>query len=85
MAIAGGRLLTVTSINRQTVSIMAAIKFPPYPSATHNNHYLNHYTNKPAQDDGKYEQTGVFPVAALIAKGSVARTQTGGILLGPLF
>ena len=57
----------------------------PYPSATHGNHYLNNYANDAASAYARYEGAGTFPVGSIIAKDSFAKTETGGILLGPLF
>ena len=57
----------------------------PYPSVTHGNHYLNNYANTKALAYGEYEQAGRLPVGAVIVKDSFAKTETGGILLGPLF
>jgi len=57
----------------------------PYLSSSHGNHYLNNYANDAARAYGKFEEAGVLPVGSVIAKDSFAVTQTGGILLGPLF
>lgn len=57
----------------------------PYLSATHGNHYLNNYANEIAIAYGEFEGAGRLPVGAVIAKDSFAVTETGGILMGPLF
>ncbi len=57
----------------------------PYRSSTHGNHYLNNYTNERAAAYGKFEQAGTLPVGAVISKDSFSMTETGEILLGPLF
>jgi hypothetical protein len=57
----------------------------PYLSATHGNHYLNNYANERARAYGEFEGAGRLPVGAVIAKDSFSVTESGGILLGPLF
>jgi hypothetical protein len=57
----------------------------PYLSASHGNHYLNNYANERAVDYGEFEGAGRLPVGAVIAKDSFSVTNTGEILLGPLF
>lgn len=57
----------------------------PYLSATHGNHYLNNYANESARAYGDFERAGRLPVGAVIAKDSFSVTETGGILIGPLF
>jgi hypothetical protein len=57
----------------------------PYLSATHGNHYLNNYANECARAYGEFEGAGRLPVGAVIAKDSFSVTNSGGILLGPLF
>lgn len=57
----------------------------PYLSATHGNHYINNYANPRARAYGRYERAGRLPVGSIIAKDSFSVTETGGILLGPLF
>ena len=57
----------------------------PYLSATHGNHYLNNYANERARAYGEFEAAGRMPVGAVIAKDSFSVTESGGILLGPLF
>ncbi len=57
----------------------------PYLSATHGNHYLNNYANAAAAAYGRYEQAGEMPVGAIIAKDSFSYTESGAIVLGPLF
>ncbi len=54
----------------------------PYLSATHGNHYINNYANEAARGYGRGER---LAVGSVIAKDSFAVTETGGILLGPLF
>jgi len=57
----------------------------PYLSSTHGNHYLSNYANRQARSYARYERAGRFPIGAVIAKDSFSVTETGGILLGPLF
>lgn len=57
----------------------------PYLSSRHGNHYLNNYANPAARDYGQFEKAGELPVGSIIAKDSFSVTDTGGILLGPLF
>ena len=57
----------------------------PYLSASHGNHYLNNYANQPAQAYGEFEAAGRLPVGSVIAKDSFSVTESGGILIGPLF
>jgi hypothetical protein len=54
----------------------------PYLSATHGNHYINNYANQIARAYGSGKR---LPVGSVIAKDSFSVTETGGILLGPLF
>lgn len=54
----------------------------PYLSSTHGNHYINNYANETARDYGSGMR---LPVGSVIAKDSFSVTETGGILLGPLF
>lgn len=57
----------------------------PYLSARHGNHYLNNYANERALAYGEFEAAGRLPVGAVIAKDSFSVTNSGGILIGPLF
>jgi hypothetical protein len=57
----------------------------PYLSSTHGNHYINNYANPAARNYGQFEKAGKLPVGSVIAKDSFSVTETGGILLGPLF
>jgi hypothetical protein len=57
----------------------------PYLSVTHGNHYLNNYANERAHAYGEFEGAGRLPVGAIIAKDSFSVTDSGGVLLGPLF
>ena len=54
----------------------------PYLSATHGNRYINDYANDTARAYGSGKR---LPVGSIIAKDSFSVTETGGILLGPLF
>jgi len=54
----------------------------PYLSSTHGNHYINNYANDTARAYGSGRR---LPVGSVIAKDSFSVTETGGILLGPLF
>jgi len=57
----------------------------PYLSASHGNHYLNNYANQLALAYGEFEAAGRLPLGAVIAKDSFSVTNSGGILIGPLF
>jgi hypothetical protein len=57
----------------------------PYLSSTHGNHYINNYANETGHVYGRFEQAGKLPVGTILAKDSFSVTETGGILLGPLF
>ena len=57
----------------------------PYLSRAHGNHYLNNYANPIAKNYGAFEQAGKLPVGSIIAKDSFSITESGEILLGPLF
>jgi hypothetical protein len=54
----------------------------PYLSSTHGNHYINNYANETARAYGSGER---LPAGSVIAKDSFSVTDTGAILLGPLF
>lgn len=54
----------------------------PYLSATHGNHYIDKYANQTGRAYGGGKR---LPVGSVIAKDSFSVTETGGILLGPLF
>ncbi|NQV21611.1 MAG: cytochrome P460 family protein [Rhodospirillales bacterium] len=55
----------------------------PYQSATHGNRFVNNYTSTSIY--GKYEESGVMPKGALIAKDSFVVSPAGTVNLGPLF
>ena len=57
----------------------------PYLSSTHGNHYINNYANGQATAYGRFEEAGRLPVGSIIAKDSFSVTETGGLLIGPLF
>ena len=57
----------------------------PYLSSTHGNHYINNYYNDAAAGYAKHEEGVPLPQGAIIAKDSFAVTESGSILLGPLF
>lgn len=57
----------------------------PYLSSTHGNHYLNNYGNALARDYEKGPAGTPLPKGAVLAKDSFSMTQTGAIVLGPLF
>ena len=57
----------------------------PYLSVTHGQRYVNNYANQLAGDYGRYEQSGTFPLGAILAKDSVAVIKAGGVFAGPLF
>jgi len=57
----------------------------PYLSSTHGNHYINNYANDTGRAYGRFENADTLPPGTILAKDSFAVTETGGILLGPLF
>ena len=58
----------------------------PYPSVTHGNHYLSNYANTVAAEVYARHGSGIrMPVGSVLAKDSFVATETGEILLGPLF
>ncbi len=57
----------------------------PYLSATHGNHYVNNYANATAGVYGRYEDAGLLPAGSAVIKDSFSVTESGGILLGPMF
>ena len=57
----------------------------PYRSATHGRRFVNNYANLIAKNYGKYEDAGVLPVGAVLAKDSVTVTKQGQASPGPLF
>ena len=57
----------------------------PYLSSTHGNHYINNYANETGRVYGRFEQAGRLPVGSILVKDSFSVTETGGILLGPVF
>jgi hypothetical protein len=56
----------------------------PYVSNTHGGRFVNNYGNRRAKSYGKYEQAGVMPAGALLAKDSFA-VKHGKVVAGPLF
>lgn len=57
----------------------------PYPSSTHGGRLVNNYGNDLAAAYGKYEDAGVFPEGAIIAKDSFSVDANGDASIGPLF
>jgi hypothetical protein len=57
----------------------------PYRSATHGQRFVNNYANEAAQAYGRYEEAGIFPPGAIIAKDSFSVTREGEVRPGPLF
>lgn len=57
----------------------------PYPSSTHGGRFVNNYGNELAANYGKYEEAGIFPEGAIIAKDSFSIDADGEASIGPLF
>ena len=57
----------------------------PYLSSTHGNHYINNYANETGRAYARFEKAGRLPVGSVLVKDSFSVTETGGILLGPVF
>jgi hypothetical protein len=57
----------------------------PYLSATHGNLYINNYVNEAGRAYGRFENAGVLPVGAIIAKDSFVVERSGEVRPGPLF
>ncbi len=57
----------------------------PYRSATHGRRFVNNYANMLANDYARYEEAGVMPEGAVIAKDSFTVTKDGNVSPGPLF
>ncbi len=56
----------------------------PYVSDTHGGRFVNHYGNRRAKAYGKFENAGVMPTGAVLAKDSFVVRQ-GKVVPGPLF
>ncbi len=57
----------------------------PYLSATHGNLYINNYVNEAGRAYGSFENAGILPVGAIIAKDSFVVERNGVVRPGPLF
>ncbi len=57
----------------------------PYLSATHGNLYINNYVNEAGGAYGRFENAGILPVGAIIAKDSFVVERNGEVRPGPLF
>ena len=57
----------------------------PYRSVTHGKRYLNNYANKAAGAYGRFEDAGVMPQGAVLAKDSFSIQRDGEVRPGPLF
>ena len=57
----------------------------PYLSATHGNLYVNNYVNEAGRAYGRFEDAGILPVGAIIAKDSFIVERSGEVRPGPLF
>ena len=57
----------------------------PYRSSTHGNWYINNYANRIGRAYGKYQDAGVMPLGAVLAKDSFAVAADGAMRVGPLF
>ncbi len=57
----------------------------PYRATEHGDRYLNNYANPEGAAYGKFEQAGVMPEGAVIAKDSFSVLKNGRSFAGPLF
>jgi hypothetical protein len=55
----------------------------PYESSTHGGRYVHNYSSEPAY--GRFEEAGVMPVGAMMAKDSFTVSAKGEVEIGPLF
>ena len=62
----------------------ALYNIQPYISDTHGGRFVNNYGNRRAKAYGKFENVGVMPAGALLAKDSFA-VKNGKVVAGPLF
>ena len=56
-----------------------------YVSATHGNRYVQNYGNLAAQAYGAFENSGIMPAGAVLAKDSFMVKANGQVSVGPLF
>lgn len=56
-----------------------------YASGTHGGRFVNNYANQKAANYIKYEDAGIMPEGAIIAKDSFTISKEGTPLIGPLF
>ena len=56
-----------------------------YRSVSHGKRYLNNYANRAAGAYGRYEEAGVLPQGAVLAKDSFSIAKDGLLSPGPLF
>ncbi len=59
--------------------------FAPYVAALHGGRYVNNYANSRGSSYGRYEDAGVMPSGAVLAKDSFDVSADGGVGVGPLF
>ena len=57
----------------------------PYRSVPHGRRYLNNYANAAAGGYGRYEDAGIIPPGAVLAKDSFSISKSGEVVPGPLF
>jgi len=57
----------------------------PYQSSTHGDRYLVNIVNEKAKDYAKWEDAGVLPTGAIIAKPTIIGKKDGTADIGPLF
>lgn len=57
----------------------------PYGSATHGGRYVHNYASEAAEAYGAFENAGVMPEGAKLAKDSFRVTDAGAVQIGPLF
>ena len=57
----------------------------PYTSATHGGRQVMNYANDKARAYGAFENAGIYPEGAILAKPSFAVKGNGSTQLGPLF
>ncbi len=69
----------------ETYTDWARFNTAPYRSATHGQRFVNNYANEAARAYGRYEEAGILPHGAIIAKDSFSVTREGEVRPGPLF
>ena len=56
----------------------------PFLSAAHGRRFVNHYANEKARNYAKFEDAGIMPVGAIIAKDNVTVKENGDVHPGAL-